>query len=125
MTSNPIVMKSGNTFHDALSVMEANHIGNCIILEGENPIGILSEREILWYLAFTREIPNIPIKQIIIQEFDTISPRLSIIEAAKVMIQSKRRLLVFENDKLQGIITASDIVRALKDSGVNPSLKGT
>lgn len=121
---NPIVMKSNNSFHEALRVMEANRIGNCIILEDQEPIGILSEREILWYLAFTKEIPNTPIKQVILQDFENITPRNSMLEAAKAMIQSKRKLLVFENDKLLGIITATDIIRALKDLGVNSSLKG-
>ena len=47
---------------------------------------------------------------------------MSIPDAAKLMISKKKRLLVFENEKLVGIITASDMLRGFRKTGGNPPL---
>jgi predicted transcriptional regulator len=45
--------------------------------------------------------------------------------AAKTMISKKSRLLVFDNhsNRLLGIITASDIVKAFRTTDINPPLE--
>src|SRR3990170_2799538 len=58
------------------------------------------------------------------QPFVKIKPDTSILDAAKSMISEKARLLVFaDSDKLVGIVTASDLVRAFRRTYVAPSLE--
>lgn len=72
-------------------------------------------------------------------KISTVSQNTSIFDAAKIMISTKSRLLVLDddnhkdghddsknnidNDRLIGIITASDIVRAFRNTNINPHLE--
>lgn len=122
MTSEPIIVDSDVSFPAAISVMANNGIGNLIIKEKHKPSNILTEREILSYLVRRGEIPLEAMKDVLTQSFTPISPRMSILDAAKLMISKKKRLLVFENEKLVGIITASDMLRGFRKTGINPPL---
>jgi CBS domain-containing protein len=124
MTSNPISVTGDVLFPDALDIMTKKGIGNLVVKEGREPRGILTEREILLYLVQSREIPDKPLREVLFQLFLRIAPHTSIIEAASMMISKKARLLVFENNNFVGIITASDLVRAFRKTGRNPSLEG-
>lgn len=84
--------------------------------------GLFTEREILQYITSYGEIPEIPMKEVLLQTFTGISLDTSLINAAKIMILEKTRLLVFVNKKLVGIITASDMLRGFRKTGINPTL---
>jgi predicted transcriptional regulator len=122
MTSEPIAVSSDVLFPVAVSVMANNGIGNLIIKENNKPNSLLTEREILSYLVRRGEIPIEPMKNVLTQSFTPISPNMSLLDAAKLMISKKKRLLVFENEKLVGIITASDMLRGFRKTGGNPTL---
>lgn len=123
--SRPVITTAPDTsFMDAVSIMISNNIGNLVVVENENPVGVLTERELLQYLALNKTIPNRPVKYVLSAKFSRLTPDTSILDAAKTMISKKSRLLVFEKEKLIGIITASDIVRAFLTVGRNPSLRG-
>src|SRR3972149_5247519 len=69
-------------------------------------------------------LPDVKIKEVTQQPFVKIKPDTSILDAAKSMISKKARLLVFaDSDKLVGIVTASDLVRAFRRTYVAPSLE--
>ena len=123
MTLNPVTAQSEVTFPNAVSIMASKGIGNLIVTENGKPAGLLTEREILQYLVLNREIPDKPVKDVITRSFARITPDTSILDASKTMIAKKTRLLVFDDDKLVGIITASDLVRAFRKTGRNPSLE--
>jgi predicted transcriptional regulator len=122
MTSEPISVEDNVLFPAAVSVMTNNGIGNLVITQNNEPSGLLTEREILSYLVRKSEIPSDPMKDVLTQSFTKIPPVTPILDAAKMMIERKKRLLVFDNEKLVGIITASDILRGFRKTGINPSL---
>ncbi|HET7389831.1 MAG TPA: CBS domain-containing protein [Nitrososphaeraceae archaeon] len=142
MTSNPITVQSDLTITNAAAIMANNGIGNLIVIENRKPVGILSEREILRYLSSWMKIPNNILEYVKLQSFCKVSRNTSILDAAKIMISTKSRLLVFDdyddhkdihddsnnrnnndNGRLIGIITASDIVRAFRNTNINPPLE--
>ncbi|MGC2427156.1 MAG: CBS domain-containing protein [Nitrososphaeraceae archaeon] len=127
MTDNPITIQFRATFPEAVTIMATKGIGNLIVTENRNVVvGLLTEREILQYLSLNREIPNKNIEYTALQSFSKISPDDTIYAAAKSMISNKTRLLVFEdnkNNRLAGIITASDIVRAFRKTDSNPPVE--
>jgi CBS domain-containing protein len=92
------------------------------------PIGILTEREVLRFLASWTKIPNNILSYFKLQSFSKICEGISITHAAKMMISTKSKLLVFDidngnNDTLIGIITASDIIRAFRNTELDPTLE--
>jgi predicted transcriptional regulator len=122
MTKGPITADSSIAFPSAVGIMASKGIGNLIVLQNEKPIGLLTEREILQYLVLNRKVPAKPIKDIIKRSFASIKLDTGILEAARIMVSKKARLLVFDDGELVGIITASDLVRAFRKTGKNPAL---
>ncbi len=123
MTIDPITVEFRSTLKDAVDIMAKREIGNLVVTNGAS-IGILTEREILHFLNLFEQIPEKSLDEVMLTSFTKVSPETSIDEAARLMISAKTRLLVYdENNKMVGIITASDLVKAFfKTTGRNPSL---
>jgi len=114
MTAYPISVLPDVSLGESIGFMARRGIGNLIVSEEDGtPLGILTERDILQQIVSTKTLPNVKI-----------NPDTSILDAAKLMISKKARLLVFaDSDKLVGIVTASDLVRAFRRTYVAPSLE--
>jgi len=131
MSSPVVTANPGMHLVDAIQIMLLKSIGNLVVADGEKVVGILTERELLQYLALNITLPNKELKYVLTQKFTRITPETDISNAAKTMISKKGRLLVFQKDKvigaeqLVGILTASDIVRAYLKTSRNPSIEGT
>ncbi|HSB57842.1 MAG TPA: CBS domain-containing protein [Nitrosopumilaceae archaeon] len=123
MTPNPISVGQTFPFKDAIGIMEDKEIGNLVVKEDHAVKGIFTEREILQYITSYGEIPEIQMRDVLLQTFTGISLDTTLISAAKMMILKKARLLVFVNRKLVGIVTASDMLRGFRKTVVNPSLE--
>jgi predicted transcriptional regulator len=126
MTSNLITVQQDIYLPDAINIMATKGIGNLIVMENlAGPVGLLTERELVDYLCLNGRIPNLPLMDVLVcQSFNGISPDTSIFDAANTMISMKTRLLVFDGDnRLIGILTASDMVRAFSKTRKNPPLE--
>ena len=124
MTPNPISVKPTLNLKDAITIMTKKKIGNVIVDDEKGrPSSILTEREILTYLVKDGGIPDIEMKKVQTKPFSSVSPDSLVLDAAKTMIEKKKRLLVFDDGKLVGIITASDMLRGLRTTGGNPPLE--
>jgi len=134
MTKNPVMAHSNVNFPGGIDIMTTNGISNLIVMENMKPIGILTEREILHYLTTYRMVPaEKKLKDINLQPFCEANPDTSVLDAARKMITKKCRILVYEksnsrdqdnSQKVAGIITASDMIRAFAEQNDNdPSLK--
>ncbi len=124
MTPNPISVQPSLNLKDAISIMAKKKIGNVIVNDGKGkPSSILTEREILTYLVKDGGMPDIKMKDVQTKPFATVSPDDLVLDAAKILIGKKKRVLVFDDGKLVGIITASDMLRGLRTTGGNPTLE--
>lgn len=125
MTPYPITVDPEVSFESVVDFMAERGIGNLIVSKGNYPEGIVTEREILKTMVVKSNPYKTKVKDMGVQPFIKITPDTSVLEAAKTMITKKARLLVFADvDKLIGIITASDMVRAFRKTDVAPSLEG-
>ncbi len=110
---NPIILSQNNSIWDAIRTMVANEIGGIPIISGENLVGIITERDIMYLYPLLERISGnkgvLPLrKDVIIVKKD--SP---IKEAIKIFAKgSFRRLPVMDGDNLVGIITTTDIIQA-------------
>ena len=124
MTPNPISVKPSRSLKGAISIMAKKKIGNVIVNDEKGmPSSILTEREILTYLVKDGGIPDIKMKDVQTKPFAIVSPDELVLDAAKILIGKKKRLLVFDGKKLVGIITASDMLKGLRTTGGNPTLE--
>lgn len=124
MTAYPISVLPEVSLINAIGFMARRGIGNLILSKDDGtPLGIITERDILKQLVKDKNIPDIQVKRISSQPFERLNPDDTILDAAKKMIQKKSRLLVFaDSNKLVGIITASDLLRAFRKSYVSPTM---
>jgi len=124
MTAYPISVESNVSFKIVVDFMAERGFANVIITEREKPIGIFTEREILKHIVSKDADPKTPIKEIGKQQYEGINPETSILDASKTIISKKSRLLVFaESEKLVGIITATDVLRAFQKTDDDPPIK--
>lgn len=123
MTPYPVSIKPDVSFDDAVEFMAERGFGNLIINGNDTPKGIFTEREILQAIATEKDISKLKVGDAGRQPYVKIPLEYNVLEAAQTMISRKKRLLVFADDeKLVGIITASDMIRAFRKTKDAPSL---
>lgn len=122
MTPYPISVNQDVSFAEVVDFMAERGFGNLIISDGTDPKGILTEREILRAVALSKDTSKLKVKDMGFQPYVKITPSHTVLDAAKSMIGKKTRLLVFDDDKLVGIITASDMMRAFRKTTLTPSI---
>jgi len=100
---------------EAARTLLDNHIGSLIVVRNNRVIGILTERDILRSLAESEKdgIESKSVEDAMTHYVIPITPGSNVESAIKLMIENKiKKLPVIDNDKLVGIITASDIITA-------------
>ena len=111
MNKNVVVAKSDATIREAAKVMNKFHIGSLIVLKEEAIAGIVTERNVLTAVAGGKDTNSTAIEEIMTKKVVTVDPDQTVEAAVDLMIQNKiKKLPVVEDNKLKGIITASDIV---------------
>lgn len=124
MTPYPISVDPDVSFSKVVEFMAERGFGNLIVSEGVIPSGILTEQEILSVIAQGKITSNLKVKDMGFQPFVKIYLGNTIFDAAYEMIKEKQRPLVFaDKDKLVGIITASDMLRAFRKTSNAPSIE--
>jgi CBS domain-containing protein len=121
MTKVVSTIEGDKTVLEAAKLMRLKKNSGLVVIDGEKTVGIVTERDMVRkVLAEDRDPNKLMVYQIMTTELVTISPEISIESAATIMTEGKvRRLPVMKNDKLIGIITASDIARQLSDATSN------
>lgn len=111
MNKNVVVAKSNTTIREAAKVMNKFRIGSLIVLKEEAIAGIVTERNVLTAVASGKDTDSTAIEEIMTKKVVTVDPDQTVEAAVDLMIQNKiKKLPVVEDNKLKGIITASDIV---------------
>ena len=124
LTAFPISVLDTVSLHDAVGFMARRGIGNLIVStdKGES-LGILTERDVLKQIVEKNTFPDVELSEMVLTPFVKITPDTSVQRAAELIISQKARLLVFaDSDKLVGIITPSDLLRAFRKTYVAPTL---
>ena len=113
MKTNIAKLEPNMTVLEAAQLMQKRKIGNVIVVEKKQPIGILTESDILKkVVAEDKNAKNVLVKDVMSTPIIVIDPYVTLEEAMKTMGKCNvRRLPVCENDELIGIITQKDISR--------------
>lgn len=99
---------------EAAKTMADNNIGSLLVLKNSRTIGILTERDILCCLANSgeNEIDSKKVRDAMTHYIISITSASTIKKAVKLMSENKVKKLPVIDEKLVGIITASDIIAA-------------
>jgi CBS domain-containing protein len=103
------------TVFNALKVMAEKDIGSLLVSDGEKLVGILSERDYARkVILFGKSSKELKVKEIMSTKVVYVSPDQNVEECMVLMTNKKvRHLPVLEEDKLVGIISIGDVVKAV------------
>ena len=114
MTKSVIAVDSSITVNDAAKLMEDAKVGAVIVMENNTAIGIVTDRDFAVKIVAHAYQITTPVKQIMSTPLLAISPDESVWMVADLMYtRGIRKLPVIEDDKVIGIITATDLVNQL------------
>jgi CBS domain-containing protein len=111
MVSSVVTIEPGTGVVDAAKRMIQEEKGPLPIVEGERPVAIVTDRDIIAHVvAEGRDPTSMTVVDIASQELVTIGPQQDISEARRLMNEHELdRILVVEDDRLVGIISEADI----------------
>jgi CBS domain-containing protein len=114
MRRNVKTVRTDDSVHAAVLKMNKFQIGSVIVTNNGRAVGIITERNILERIVEPRLDPGtIWAKDIMSSPLVTVGPNDAVEEAAKIMAQKRiKKLPVVEGDKIVGVVSTSDIVRA-------------
>ncbi len=100
---------------DALKVMADKNVGALLVIEGNQLIGIFSERDYARKVVLKGESShNIAIRNVMTSGVISVTPDQSIEDCMALMTGKHiRHLPVLENGKLVGMISIGDVVKAI------------
>jgi CBS domain-containing protein len=101
----------------ALGVMAQHDIGAVVVMEGEELVGILTERDYARKVALVgRASKDSPVHAIMTTELVWVAPHRTIDECMALMTDRRvRHLPVVENRRVVGLISIGDLVKATID----------
>jgi CBS domain-containing protein len=109
----PVIVSPATSVVQALEMMAEKNIGSVIVMEGETYHGILTERDYSRKVILKgRDSSSTPVSDIMSTDFPEISLKDTIDHCMQLMTTRNIRYMpVFENKKLVGIISMSDVVK--------------
>jgi CBS domain-containing protein len=111
MVSDVVTIGPGTGVVDAAKRMIQEEKGPLPIVEGERPVAIVTDRDIIAHVVAEGRDPRaMTVHDIASRDLVTIGPEQDIDEARRLMDQHELdRILVVEDDRLVGIISEADI----------------
>jgi len=114
MTKSVISVDASLTINEAAKMMEDAKVGAVIVMENNTPIGIVTDRDFAIKVVAHAYNITTHVKQIMSSPLFSINSDESVRTAADLMHdRGIRKLPVIDNEKIIGIITATDIVNLL------------
>jgi len=126
MLVQEILLKKGNevihiepeaTVFDAISKMSERNVGALLVMENEKVIGIISDKDYRNKVILKgRTSKETQVKEIMTSNLITVSGREYMETCMAIMTEKKiRHLPVMDGDRLEGIISIGDLVKAIID----------
>ncbi len=114
MAKNVKTVRTDDSVHDAVVKMNKFDVGSVIVMNSNRPVGIITSKNILTRIVEPRlDAGTVRAKDIMSSPLVTIEPDVPVEEAARLMAQKRiKKLPVMDRDKVLGILSTSDIVRA-------------
>lgn len=113
--SDVISVAPDQTVYTALEVMEEHNIGAVVVLDGEDLIGILTERDYARkVILLDRLSKKTKVSSIMTSELHTVAPDTTVVDCMGIMTDMKvRHLPVIDGGDLVGVISIGDVVKAI------------
>ena len=104
-----------STVELAVAEMNRHRIGSIMVKDGEECVGIFTERDVLTRVVATALNPKeVPLSEVMTSTFKYIDPQTSVEDAMQMMTEKRvRHLPILDDKKLVGMISIGDVTRWL------------
>jgi len=115
MVKNVITLEAKATVREGAATMDERGIGCLVVVQDQNPIGIITERDLLKRVLLDAKDPTTTKAfQIMSAPLVLGEPQMSIRDAVRLMTEKKiTKLPIMENGRLVGMITLTDLARSV------------
>jgi CBS domain-containing protein len=114
MTKAAVIDHGDDTLAEAARKMWKQQTGSLLVMEGEDLVGIVTERDVLKAVASGARMEETRVSEVMSKDLVTVGPGTSLREAAKVMADRWiRHLPVVDGGKLVGVISQRDLAGVL------------
>jgi acetoin utilization protein AcuB len=130
MTPNPVTITPETTVPDAALIMRKRGFRRLPVLEKGKLVGIVTDRDLkeampsdatslsIWELNYL--VAKLPVREVMSHPVITIDEDATLEQAARLMLENKLGgLPVVSGERLVGIVTVTDVLRAFVHSGAN------
>lgn len=117
MNKNVVTCHPSEKLNVIINKFELFNIAGMPVVDKGKLVGIVCQSDVLRGLK-TGSMQDIAVRDVMVEEVITVPPTESAIHVAKIMIEKKvNRIPVVDNDKLVGIVTRGDIIKAVAECG--------
>ena len=112
MTKEVITIDAHKSVFDAAELMSTKAVGCLVVIVKGFPVGIITERDMVKRVIAKRSSLDQKVTEVMTKTLITVEPNTQLKDAARVMSSNNvRRLPVLKDNKLVGIVVATDFVR--------------
>lgn len=114
--SMAVTVRPEQSIREALGLLERHNIGALIAVQGESPVGILSERDVVREAARNEKFFTLTVADLMTRNVITGQPHDDLLTVAHTMTERRiRHLPVVDKDRLVGMVSIGDVVKAQRD----------
>ena len=112
-----VTVRPEESIREALALLDRHNIGALIAVEGNRPVGILSERDIVREAARNEGFLERTVADLITRDVITGQPHDDLLAVAHTMTERRIRHLpvVDSGGRLVGMVSIGDVVKAQRD----------
>lgn len=112
--ANTVSVSPEASVYEALQIMAEKNIGSVIVMQDDTFLGIVTERDYSRKVILKdKHSISTPVSEIMTPDLPHVSPEDTIDHCMELMTKNNIRYLpVFDNNRLAGIISMSDVVKA-------------
>lgn len=120
-SKNVVTASPADTIEGVGRRMARSHVGTVVIVDGQKPVGIITDRDVAVALTTERASLSDPVRQIMSAPVITINWREGILDASQRMRDKAIRRLPIVNDrgKLVGLVSLDDLLVLFGREGFN------
>jgi len=116
-------VKSNDSILVAAKLMIEHDVGAVVVVDGNSPVGVITERDITKHVVRAEGKLNTPVKQLMTKPLITANPEMSVQQAFELMLRNKiRRLPIMDGKKLVGIVSEKDLMRWVLKVSYEPNI---
>jgi len=132
MTRDVVSAAPDMTLRDAMELLSERHVSGAPVFDGGKVVGVFSASDLLAFLAdlndttpsltfrrrrgHTTPLEDVTVDEVMTRKVQSLPPDCSVDEAAVVMGEKQiHRVLVMQGDVLLGIVSTSDVARAVAE----------